>query len=159
MDILLQPKWMVILLVALGVLGAFAWQRWRERNWIAQRFGWESVVTCSFGVRYFGTAREPGGPRRLNGVLLLTVDRIFFRNHRTGLELDVPGSRIIRIYHGVRHKEVDLNQSVVKIDFLNYRDEEDTAAFKVPYPPQWIKAVAVAFSLNKVDPRPGDSEP
>jgi hypothetical protein len=36
---------------------------------------------------------------------------------------------------------VNLHQSLVKIDFLNSRIEKDTAAFKVPYPPQWINAI------------------
>jgi len=31
--------------------------------------------------------------------------------------------------------------SLVKIDFLNARNQKDTAAFKVPYPPQWINAI------------------
>jgi hypothetical protein len=29
----------------------------------------------------------------------------------------------------------------MKVDFLNNQGQEDTAAFKVPYPPQWIHAV------------------
>jgi hypothetical protein len=32
-------------------------------------------------------------------------------------------------------EEVRLHMSLVKIDFLNSRNQKDTAAFKVPYPP------------------------
>ncbi|MEJ2101512.1 MAG: hypothetical protein P8X68_16265 [Desulfobacterales bacterium] len=34
-----------------------------------------------------------------------------------------------------------MRQSLVKIDFLNDRYQKDTAAFKVPYPPQWMQAI------------------
>jgi hypothetical protein len=44
---------------------------------------------------------------------------------------------------------VDLHQSLVKIDFLNDQDQKDTAAFKVPYPPQWMQAIENAFLKKK----------
>jgi hypothetical protein len=45
------------------------------------------------------------------------------------------------VYHDRSHKGTNLHQSLVKINFINDQNEKDTAAFKVPYPPQWINAI------------------
>ncbi|MEE4263977.1 MAG: hypothetical protein V2I56_14905, partial [Desulfobacteraceae bacterium] len=95
----------------------------------------------SFGVNYFGQATEPGKPRRSAGFLLLLPDRLFYRSRVKKIELEIPCSRIARVYHDRSHKGVDLHTSLVKIDFINSEDQRDTAAFKVPYPPQWIQAI------------------
>jgi hypothetical protein len=39
--------------------------------------------------------------------------------------------------------------SLVKIDFINSEDQRDTAAFKVPYPPQWIQAIENSLLKKK----------
>ena len=72
---------------------------------------------------------------------LAIPDSLFYRSRVKKIELQIPGSRIARVYHEKSHKGVDLHQSLVKIDFLNDENEKDTAAFKVPYPPQWINAI------------------
>jgi hypothetical protein len=57
------------------------------------------------------------------------------------LELEIPAARIARVYHDRVYKGVDMHQTLLKIDFTNSRNEKDTAAFKVPYPPQWMLAI------------------
>jgi hypothetical protein len=103
--------------------------------------GNRNLRAMSFGVNYFGTATEPGKPRRSSGFLLLLPDSLFYRSRLKKIELEIPAGRIARVYHDRSPKGVDLHMSLVKIDFLNARNQKDTAAFKVPYPPQWIKAV------------------
>jgi hypothetical protein len=103
----------------------------------------------SFGVNYFGKATEPGKPRRSSGFLLLLPDSLFYRSRVKKIELQIPGNRIARVYHDKSHKGVDLHQSLVKIDFINDQNEKDTAAFKVPYPPQWINAIENSLLKNK----------
>ncbi len=95
----------------------------------------------SFGVNYFGRASEPGKPRRSSGFLLLLPDQLFYRSRGARLELSIPGKNIAHVYPDNSLKGVDLHQSVVKIDFINENDNKDSAAFKVPYPPQWISAI------------------
>ena len=63
----------------------------------------------------------------------------------------LPGSRIHRVYPGHAHKGVDLHQSVVIIEFLTAGGVKDAAAFKVPYPPQWVHAI----EANLLGPRDG----
>ena len=141
LDIIKHQQWIVIALVFFGILAYIAIIRWRDRKWIDERFGSPNLRAMSFGVNYFGTATEPGKPRRSSGFLLLLPDRLFYRSRVKKIELEIPGSRIARVYHDRSHKGVELHVSLVKIDFFNARNQKDTAAFKVPYPPQWIHAI------------------
>jgi len=141
LDILEHQQWIVIALAFFGILAYIAIIRWRDRKWIDERFGSQNLRAMSFGVNYFGTATEPGKPRRSSGFLLLLPDRLFYRSRMKKIELEIPAGRIARVYHDRSHKGVDLHMSLVKIDFLNAGNQKDTAAFKVPYPPQWINAI------------------
>ena len=136
-----NQQWIFIALVFFGILAYIAIMRWRDRKWIDSRFGSQNLRAISFGVNYFGQATEPGKPRRSSGFLLLLPDRLFYRSRVKKIELEIPGDRIARVYHERTHKGVDLHMSLVKIDFINSDDQRDTAAFKVPYPPQWIQAI------------------
>jgi hypothetical protein len=149
LHIIKHQQWIVIALVFFGILAYIAIIRWRDRKWIDARFGNLNLRAISFGVNYFGTATEPGKPRRSSGFLLLLPDSLFYRSRVKKIELEIPGSRIVRVYHDRSHKGVDLHTSLVKIDFLNAQDQKDTVAFKVPYPPQWINAIENNLLKNK----------
>jgi len=140
-DLLKTQQWMIIAVVFFGIMAYIAWIRWRDRKWIDERFGNDKIVAISFGVNYFGSAAEPGKPRKSSGFLLLLSDQLFYRSRVKKIELEIPATRIARVYHDRTHKGVDLHQSLVKIDFLNDHNQKDTAAFKVPYPPQWMQAI------------------
>ena len=140
-DFLIKQQWMIIALIFFGIIGYIAWVRWRDRKWIEDRFGNQTILAMSFGVNYFGRAAEPGSPRKSSGFLLLLSDRLFYRSRIKKIELEIPAPSIASVYHDRSHKGIDLHQSLVKVDFINARKEKDTAAFKVPYPPQWIQAI------------------
>lgn len=140
-EILKHQQWLIIAVVFFGIMAYIAWVRWQDRKWIDRRFGTDNVLAISFGVNFFGSATDPGKPRKSSGFLLLLPDRLFYRSRIKKLELEIPAVQIARVYHDRSHKGVNLHQSLVKIDFINARNERDTAAFKVPYPPQWIKAI------------------
>ncbi|MBW2704775.1 MAG: hypothetical protein JRD84_00520 [Deltaproteobacteria bacterium] len=149
LDIIKHQQWIVIALVFFGFLAYIAIIRWRDRKWIDQRFGNQNLRAISFGVNYFGQATEPGKPSRSSGFLLLLPGNLFYRSRVKKIELEIPGSRIARVYHDRAHKGVDLHMSLVKIDFINSEDQRDTAAFKVPYPPQWIQAIENSLLKKK----------
>jgi hypothetical protein len=144
-EMLKQQEWLVIAVVFFGIMAYIAWVRWRDRKWIEVRFGSHKILAMSFGVNYFGSISESGRPRKSSGFLLLLPDRLFYRSRVKKLELEIPATRIERVYHDRSHKGVNLHQSLVKIDFRNNRNQKDTAAFKVPYPPQWINAIENAL--------------
>jgi len=149
MDFLGEQQWLIIAVLFFGIIGYIALMRWRDRKWIEARFGSRTILAMSFGVNFFGSASEPGKPRRSSGFLLLLSDRLFYRSRVKKIELEIPGARIARVYHDRTHKGVDLHQSLVKIDFLNDHNQKDTAAFKVPYPPQWMQAIDNALLKKK----------
>jgi len=141
MQTLQHQQWVYFALIVFGIIAYIAFIRWRDRRWIEMRFGSRNVRAISFGVNYWGRATEPGKPRRSAGFLLLLPDRLFYRSRIKKIELEIPAAKITRVYHDRHHKGVELHQSLVKIDFLNTEGTRDTAAFKVPYPPQWIHAI------------------
>jgi hypothetical protein len=136
-----NQQWVIIAIIFFGIIGYIAFIRWRDRKWIEGRFENRKILAMSFGVNYFGRASEPGKPRKSAGFLLLLEDGVFYRSRAAGLELDIPGKRIARVYPGDSIKGYSLHQSVMIIDFINENDKRDSAAFKVPYPPQWINAI------------------
>ena len=136
-----NQQWMIIALIFFGIIAYIAFIRWRDRKWIAKRFSGQPVLAMSFGVNYFGRAGEPGKPRKSSGFLLLLPDRLFFRSRTSNVELSIAGETIARVYPGSSIKGIDLHQSVLKIDFTDENNRRDSAAFKVPYPPQWIHAI------------------
>ncbi|MBW2634720.1 MAG: hypothetical protein JRE14_11465 [Deltaproteobacteria bacterium] len=48
---------------------------------------------------------------------------------------------MVQVYPDNSIKGYNLHQSVMIIDFINENDDRDSAAFKIPYPPQWIHAI------------------
>ncbi len=88
-----------------------------------------------------------GGIRHSRGFLLLLSDRLVFRSRLKRSFLEISAARMVNVYHDRIHKNIDLHQSVIKVDFFTQNKIKDTAAFKVPYPPQWIDAIQKAFSL------------
>jgi hypothetical protein len=149
LDIIKHQQWIVIAVAFFGILAYVAVIRWRDRKWIDGRFGNRNLRAMSFGVNYFGQATEPGKPRRSSGFLLLLPDSLFYRSRVKKIELKIPSSRIARVYHDHTHKGVDLHTSLVKVDFFNDRNQKDTVAFKVPYPPQWINAIENSLLKNE----------
>ncbi len=143
-----NQHWLVIALAFFGFLAYIAWNRWQDRRHIEKRFGLENVLAMSFGVYYYGNATDPGPPRRTSGFFLLLPGCIYFCSRRAKLEIEIPFKCINRVYHGSTLKDVDLHQSVVKIDFLNRQQHKDTAAFKMPYPPQWIQLIENKIGLQ-----------
>ena len=142
MSLFASQGWLPYALVLFIILGYFVWRRYEDRRWLKERFGGEEPLAISFGVKYYGLASEPGPPRRGdNGFLAMFGDRLLFRSRRARVELEIPGRLIARIYHDHEHKGFELNTSVIKVDFIGDGAGRDCAAFKVPYPPQWIKAV------------------
>ena len=145
MNYFADQQWIVIALIFFGIIAYIAWVRRQDRKWIDTRFGNRKILAMSFGVNYFGRAAEPGSPRKSSGFLLLLPDCLFYRSRLKKIELEIPAAGIARVYHGRSHKGIELHQSLVKIDFVNSQNQKDTAAFKVPYPPQWIQAIENAL--------------
>ena len=140
MDALLQQPWLIMAGFS-GIALCIIWFRYRDRKWIENHFGKNRANAMSFGVNAYIMANRPEKPKISSGFLVLLPDRLFYRSRFGRQELDIPGDRMVQVYHGTSLKGVELHQSVVKIDFIDAHNDKDTVAFKVPYPPQWISAI------------------
>ncbi len=148
----LSQHWMIFVLIFFAILVYGVINRRLQRQWIGRRFGADQVRMLSFGVTYLGCRSQPGKPIRSSGFLLFTPQELFFRGRSPAQELRIPGDYIQGVYHDTVHKGRELHHSVMKIDFANPQKGPDCAAFKVPYPPQWITALQAAFPRKEDRP-------
>ena len=143
-----NQQWLIIAIIFFGIFAYIAWARKRDRNWIDQNFAKEQIRALSFGVGYFGKASDPGKIKSIRGLLLLLNDRLIFRSRNGAVEVEIPGEKVTKIYHGTTHKGLEMKTSLMKIAFDVGAEEDDYASFKVPYPPQWMQAIDNAFSVS-----------
>jgi len=136
-----NPNWLIFALIFLGVLFYLAYMRQRETKRITDKFDEKEIILTSFGVNYYGLESEPGGPLRSAGALVLLKDGIYYRARYAKRELYIPGSAITYIGVTNVHKGKDLHQSIVVLQFLSPEGREEKAAFRIPYPGQWVGAI------------------
>jgi hypothetical protein len=136
-----NPNWLIFALIFLGLIFYLAYMRQRESKRITDKFDKSEIVITSFGVNFYGLESEPGGPLRSAGVLVLLKDGIYYRARYANRELHIPGSAITYIGVTTVHKGKDLHQTVVALQFLNPEGKEERAAFRMPYPAQWVAAI------------------
>ncbi len=136
-----NPNYLIFALLFLGVIFYLAYMRQRETKRIADKFDKNDIIITSFGVNYYGLESEPGGPLRSAGALVLLKNGIYYRARFAKRELFIPGSSITYIGVTDVHKGKALHQPVAVIRFLNQVGKEEKAAFRVPYPAQWLEAI------------------
>jgi hypothetical protein len=136
-----NPNWLIFALIFLGIVFYLAYMRQRESKRITDKFKRDRIIITSFGVNYYGLESEPGGPLRSAGVLVLLKDGIYYRARYANRELHIPASAITYIGVTNVHKGKDLHQTVVSLQFLNSEGKEERAAFRMPYPAQWVAAI------------------
>ena len=145
MNFLGEQQWLVFALIFFGVIAYVALIRWRDRVWIHRQYGLDNARMMSFGVNYYGLASETSRRKPSSGFLLLLPDRIVYRSRFRRKTIEITGDRIVAVSHGTSHGGVKLHQPVIKIAFQTKDDTRDAAAFKVPYPVQWMGAIKAGF--------------
>jgi hypothetical protein len=148
---LTNPNWLIFALLFLGIIFYLAYMRQRESKRVLQKFNKEDIVITSFGVNFFGLESEPGGPLRSAGVLVLLRHGLYYRARFANRDLFIAGPAITYIGVTHTHKRKDLHQAVVLIQFLNEEGREEKAAFRIPYPAQWVAAIKA--NLLEKNPR------
>ncbi len=131
-------------------MGGIALWQWRDKRWISRRFKPGEVIVMSFGVTFYGCESDTGRFRNYTGLLLLLKSGLMFRTRFLGKEFKIPKEAIRSVYVGKDHRGKKLYQYVMKIDFVNRRGEPDSAAFRVPYPKQWMSAIGKTLEIKPV---------
>jgi hypothetical protein len=136
-----NPNWLIFALLFIGIVFYLAYMRQRETKRITDKFDKDQIIITSFGVNYYGLESEPGGPLRSAGALVLLKGGIYYRARYAKRELYIPSSAITYIGVTNVHKKKDLHQTVVVLQFLSQEGREEKAAFRIPYPGQWVGAI------------------
>jgi len=127
-----------------------SYSRWRDQRWIAWKYGRNAALTTGFGVTYYGAITSLGQPKGTTGFLVLLKDRLVFKSRKAKIEFEISSEAIKNVYHATEFKGKQMYQSIVSVDFVNQSGKADTVAFRLPYPPQWIRIIRVAFNLPDV---------
>ena len=136
-----NPNWLIFAVLFILVMFYLVYMRQRETKRIMDKFDKNEVITTSFGVNYYGLESEPGGPLRSAGALVLLKHGIYYRARYAKRELYIPGSAITYIGVNNVHKGKDLHQTIVVLQFISEDGKEEKAAFRMPYPAQWVGAI------------------
>ena len=141
-----------ILALFLLLLFYFSWMRRKDKKWARRNIAADEILAISFGTIRFRGRPSKKSVRKQKGFLILTPHALIFKPGASMFQSETkkPAFEILkkdarRAYHSASHKGCDLNQSVINIDFINATGDMDSAAFKVPYPPQWLAAIDKCF--------------
>ena len=145
-----NPGWLVFALGFLGVIFFLAVVRQRESKRIMEKFNEEDIIITSFGVNYFGLESEKGGPLRSSGALVLLKHGLYYRARYRKIELYIKKGSITYIGISDVHKNKPLYQNAVIIKFISDEGKEEKAAFRIPYPNQWMMAINKNLVTNRV---------
>ncbi len=133
--------WGLLAFFFFGGVSLLVFMRRVESKRVENRFEKERVLITSFGVNYFGLTSEAGGPARSAGTLVLLKDGIYYRARFSRRELFIPCNAITSIGVVETHKGRPLYQKAVSIGFVDSEGREVSAAFRIPFPDQWISAI------------------
>jgi hypothetical protein len=150
MEFIYQYQVVIIAVFFLCVIAAMTWLTYRDKQWIKKNYKKEEIVALGFGITCYGLDSDSGAPKKHKGFLLIHQGGVLFKSRFSDTVFDIPGKAIQKTYHGNSHKGAKLYQSAVKIDFLaspasGGRENTETIAFKMAYPPQWIKIIGKTF--------------
>ena len=147
MEFIYQHHVVIIGIFFLCVIALMTGLTHRDKQWVKKNYTKEDIIALGFGIVCYGLDSEKGAPKKHKGFLLIHFGGVVFKSRFSHILFDIPGDAIQKVYHGDSHKGSKLYQSAVKIDFLNApkSGEMETIAFKMAYPPQWIKIIGKTF--------------
>jgi hypothetical protein len=150
MEVIYQYHIVIIAIFFLCVITVMTGLTHRDKQWVKKNYTKEDIVALGFGITCYGLDSDNGAPKKHKGFLLIHRGGVLFKSRFSEILFDIPGESIQKAYHGVSHKGKKLNQSAVKIDFITSPtgsdpEDTDTIAFKMAYPPQWIKIIGKTF--------------
>ena len=150
MEFIYEHHVVIIGVFFLAVIAVMTGLTYRDKQWVRKNFKKQDIVALGFGIVCYGLDSEQGAPKKHKGFLLIHRNGVLFKSRFSDILFDIPGKSIQKAYHGDSHKGAKLYQSAVKIDFLTAPKSSDqekieTIAFKMAYPPQWIKIIGKTF--------------
>ncbi len=129
----------------MGVLFIISFVRNSEAKRLRRRLGEGNIVLSGYNVHFYGVESEEGKPLRSMGALALSGEGLFYRARYSKRELFITGIQITSITATDDFKGKNMYGNIVAINFINEKGEKDRAAFRIPYPERWSKALNQLF--------------
>ncbi|WP_457552494.1 hypothetical protein [Desulfobacula sp.] len=145
MELFQQYHIVIIGCLFLCMIAGMTWLTHKEKKWVKNHYKKEDIIALGFGVICYGLSSDQSPLKSYKGFLLIHRHGLFFKSRFSNTRFDVPGKSIQKVYHANTHKGTKLFRSAVKVDFSISPKIMDTIAFKLSYPPQWIKIIGKAF--------------
>ncbi len=148
MEFIYEYHVVIIGILFLCVIALMTGLTYRDKQWVKKNYKKQDIIALGFGILCYGLASDQGAPKKHKGFLLIHRGGVLFKARFSDVLFDIPGKFIQKVYHGDSHKGARLYQSAVKIDFLTSPNGDkslETIAFKMAYPPQWIKIIGKTF--------------
>ena len=131
--------------IFLGIVFLVSFIRNLEARRLRKRFGEGNILLSGFNVHFYGVESEEGKPLRSMGALALSAEGLYYRARYTKRELFITGKQMTSITATDDFKNKNMYGNIVAINFVNGKGEKDRAAFRIPYPEKWSKAINRLF--------------
>ncbi len=133
----------------MGFVLLIAFVRNIEAKNLRNKLGKSEILMSGFNVHYYGVESEPKIPFNSMGALGLTREGLYYCSRFLKRELFIPGNRFSSISVTDDFKGKNMYGNVVVFNFINDKGERDRAAFRIPYPERWSKAITDLFLRSK----------
>lgn len=132
-------------LLFMAAVFLLAFFRNKESRRIRAKFSEEEILLSAFGVQFYGVDSEGGKPLRSTGALVLTHKGIYYRARFTKRELLIRPDQFSSLSIIDTFKGKPMHVKIVAFNFLNDEGNRDRAAFRIPYPERWSRALSMMY--------------
>ncbi len=134
--------------IFMGFIFFLAYMRNVETKRLRKRLGENNILLTGFNVHYYGVESEPKMPMNSIGAMGLSSEGLYYCSRVIKRELFIKAESITSLGVTDDFKGKNMYGNVVVINFINDDGKRDRAAFRIPYPERWSKAINQLF-LNK----------
>ena len=129
----------------MGIVFIISFVRNIEAKRLRRRLGEGNIILSGYNVHFYGVESEEDKPLNSMGSLALSGEGLFYHARYTKRELFITGKQMTSITATDDFKGKNMYGNIVAINFVNEKGEKDRAAFRIPYPERWSKAISGLF--------------
>ncbi len=133
----------------MGIIFLLSFIKNMESRRLRRKLGVGRILLSGFNVHYYGLESDERVPFKCMGVLGLSGEGLYFCSRILKRELFIKGEKFTSISVTDDFNGKDMYGNVVVFNFINDKDTQEKAAFRIPYPEKWSKAITDLF-LKKI---------
>lgn len=132
-------------IIFMAAVFLLAFLRNMESRRIRKKFQDNEILLSAFGVNFYGVDSEGGKPLRSIGALVLTHKGIYYHARFKNRELLIKPDQFSSLSVIETFKGKEMHIKVVAFNFINDEGKRDRAAFRIPYPERWSRALSTIY--------------